>query len=268
MTELRNPNREIPAQAVRAQLSRILQSQIFVRSPRMQRFLQFIVEETLAGRSSQIGEYGIGVAVFDRGAGFEPMLDPIVRNDARRLRFKLLEYYRLTPAETADSVVIDIPKGGYVPAFHRRSQDEDVPIPATSARRLAVLPFDVFSTAPGSAMAGRILSLSLTAGLTNLKGLEAVAHGCLRDGSLREAASELKLSHVIHGSIIESGDCCRIIVNLIQIPNGTQLWACEYRSESGSAMAMRPELSREITVDVTAHLGVTQPEPLKLARAA
>ncbi|MGJ5819915.1 hypothetical protein [Paludibaculum fermentans] len=235
----------------------------------MQRFLQFIVEETLAGRSSQIGEYGIGVAVFDRGADFEPMLDPIVRNDARRLRFKLLEYYRLTPVDPADSLIIDIPKGGYVPAFHRHSPQEDpVPAPSEAVRRLAVLPFDVISSAPETALAGRALSLSLTAGLTNLKGLEAVATGCLRECSLREAASELRLSHVIHGSIIESGNRCRIIVNLIYIPNGTQLWAREYHSESGSTIAFQSELSREITADVTAHLGLAQPEPLKLVRAA
>ena len=53
----------------------------------------------------------LGLAVFDRGADFEPALDPIVRNDARRLRIKLLE------CRTADGVRIDVPKGGYTPVF-------------------------------------------------------------------------------------------------------------------------------------------------------
>jgi hypothetical protein len=48
----------ITPQAVRAQLARILASEVFVLSGRMQRFLQFVVEETLTGRADQLGEYG------------------------------------------------------------------------------------------------------------------------------------------------------------------------------------------------------------------
>jgi len=113
-------NGEIGAQAVRAQVARILASEGFVRSHRMRRFLEFVVEETLAGRAANLGEYGVAVSVFDRSDDFEPALDPIVRNDARRLRVKLSEYYR-TAAHASDRVWIDIPKGGYVPVF--------VPIP-------------------------------------------------------------------------------------------------------------------------------------------
>ena len=113
-------NGEIGAQAVRAQVARIFASEGFVRSHRMRRFLEFVVEETLAGRAANLGEYGVAVSVFDRADDFEPALDPIVRNDARRLRVKLAEYYR-TAAHTSDRVWIDIPKGGYVPVF--------VPIP-------------------------------------------------------------------------------------------------------------------------------------------
>jgi adenylate cyclase len=73
------PNLAFTPPAVRAQLAAILASEAFVRSRRMQRFLEFVVEETLAGRDGQLGEYGIGLAVFDRSPDFEPALDPIVR---------------------------------------------------------------------------------------------------------------------------------------------------------------------------------------------
>src|SRR5689334_12854480 len=105
----------IAPHAVREQLAAILASETFVRCRRMQRFLEFIVEETLAGRADQLGEYCIGVSVFDRGEDFEPALDPIVRNDARRLRLKLFEYYRQPGA--AGWILIEVPKGGYVPVF-------------------------------------------------------------------------------------------------------------------------------------------------------
>jgi hypothetical protein len=42
----------IPHKAVRIQVAKILKSDGFVRAERMRRFLEFIVEETLAGPSS------------------------------------------------------------------------------------------------------------------------------------------------------------------------------------------------------------------------
>jgi len=129
----------IAPDTVREQLATILNSESFVRPRRMQRFLEFIVDETLAGRADQIGEYSIGLTVFDRGTDFEPALDPIVRNDARRLRLKLSEYYGLSHS-TADQVVIEIPKGGYVPVF--------TPVRSSKSRRLAVLPFEVEQRLP------------------------------------------------------------------------------------------------------------------------
>lgn len=108
--------KSIEPDAVRTQLAVILASDGFVRARRMQRFLEFIVEEALAGRAAQLGEYAIGLSVFDRNSDFDPALDPIVRNDARRLRAKLLEYFR-QEARPSD-IVIEVPKGGYVPLFH------------------------------------------------------------------------------------------------------------------------------------------------------
>jgi hypothetical protein len=87
----------------------------------MRRFLEFIVEETLAGRESQLCEYAVALSVFERGESFSPGLDPIVRNDARRLRQKLLEYYHRSPREHDDQIIIDVPKGGYVPTFRAAS---------------------------------------------------------------------------------------------------------------------------------------------------
>jgi hypothetical protein len=111
--------------AIRTQLTNILHSEGFIHAQRMRRFLQFVVEETLAGRASQLCEYSIGLSVFGREEAFEPGLDPIVRNDARRLRQKLAEYYR-QPGNSGDGhVVIEIPKGAYVPTFQLISPPQD-----------------------------------------------------------------------------------------------------------------------------------------------
>jgi Tol biopolymer transport system component len=102
-------------QPVREQLGRIARSEGFASSPRLCRFLQFIVEQKLAGQGDDLKETLIGVHVFDRDPGYDTKSDAIVRVEARRLRAKLQEYYE--GPGLADAVRISLPKGAYVPEF-------------------------------------------------------------------------------------------------------------------------------------------------------
>jgi Tol biopolymer transport system component len=97
------------------QTQRILESQGFRQSPRMARFLRHIVEAALGGDSGELKETFVGVAVYDRPSDYDPKLDPVVRNEARRLRLKLRHYYENEGQDAA--VVIELPKGGYSPVF-------------------------------------------------------------------------------------------------------------------------------------------------------
>lgn len=95
---------------------RVAASPHFSRSILLSRFLMYIVAETIEGREQKITEHQIGVKVFDRPAGYRTVEDNIVRNYARQLRKRLSTYYATEGAH--DPVKIDIPLGGYVPAFH------------------------------------------------------------------------------------------------------------------------------------------------------
>ncbi|HYO83048.1 MAG TPA: FlgO family outer membrane protein [Bryobacteraceae bacterium] len=108
----------VTAEDIRAQFKRIVASGTFASSARMSRFLQFSVEEMLAGRIHELKETTIGLAVFDRPPDYDPRLDPIVRVEARRLREKLSRYYE-TDGQS-DLIVIDLPRGGYAPTLHER----------------------------------------------------------------------------------------------------------------------------------------------------
>ena len=72
--------------AIREQLDRILNSRPFHQAPRRQRFLEYIVNEALAGRGERLKGYNVAQAVFDRAETFDPNIDPIVRLEAARLR--------------------------------------------------------------------------------------------------------------------------------------------------------------------------------------
>jgi hypothetical protein len=111
--------------SVRAQLRRILASREFAASDRMCRFLRLAVTETVEGRSTELKEYRFGVEVFDRPPLFDPGADPIVRVEARRLRAKLAKYYG--SEGRYDDIVVELPKGGYVPLFHRREHSSAEP---------------------------------------------------------------------------------------------------------------------------------------------
>lgn len=114
----------VSQEAVRAQLKRILDSKAFARSPRISRFLTFVVEQTLDGQESKLKEYLLGVEVFGRLDSFDPRIDSIVRVEARRLRYKLDKYYE--NEGPADSVYIHFRKGCYVPAFSEKRPGEDL----------------------------------------------------------------------------------------------------------------------------------------------
>jgi TolB-like protein len=136
---------------VRRQLQRLLSSPILMSSERLRRFLEFVVERTLAGDGDRLKEYVIGVEVFDRDADYDPRLDSIVRVEAARLRTKLSEYY--AGEGRADPIMLTLPKGGYSPvvtvveplaATHASSAGADIataplsasePAPSRASRR-------------------------------------------------------------------------------------------------------------------------------------
>ena len=57
---------------IRAALGRVAASAAFSASPRMQDFLRYVVEETLAGRGDEIKGYSLALEVFRRGDSFDP----------------------------------------------------------------------------------------------------------------------------------------------------------------------------------------------------
>jgi len=100
---------------IRNALARILSSEGFSASARNRKLLEYVVAETLAGRADRIKAYTLATVVFERGADFDPQLDPVVRLEASRLR-KALEHYYLT-AGNDDPIRVSIPKGSYIPSF-------------------------------------------------------------------------------------------------------------------------------------------------------
>lgn len=134
-------------------LQNILTSPEFASSPRVSAALQYVVEETLAGRADRIKAYTIAVDVLQKDDGFDPSSNPIVRVLAGRLREALAAFYS-SPIGLDQAIVITIPKGSYVPVFSRidnrvspefGGEATDVKSPQPFSRTIAIEKFEVFS---------------------------------------------------------------------------------------------------------------------------
>ena len=114
--------RDLPSpDEIRRAVDRVVVSEVFSRSPQLAAFLRFVVEAVLHNRQDRIKAYTIGVEVLRRDPKFDPQLDPIVRVEATRLRRAIERYYAGPGAN--DPLLIDLPRGSYVPTFRYREPD-------------------------------------------------------------------------------------------------------------------------------------------------
>lgn len=180
-----NAKAECPS--VEQELARILTSQQFRESPRLQTFLRFVVCLTLDGKADEIKESTIAAEVFGRE---DTRDDSIVRSAARRLRMRLEEYYQ--QAGFNDSLRIVIPKGSYVPVF------EEQRAPANATQEISALP-PVERARPAlevderNRKASRKLLAFAAAALVILFGVAVASHASRRGQSYNLEAKELYL---------------------------------------------------------------------------
>ena len=154
---------DVPSEAeARSALERILANDAFRTSPQLGAFLRFVVEAALSGRGASLKGYTIGVEALGRDPRFDPQVDPIVRVEATRLRRAMERYY--ASAGSDDPVVIELPRGSYVPVFLRRSAVSELPLAQPSAGRLRTYGRAVVTIALVVAVAGLATLLLLRRG--------------------------------------------------------------------------------------------------------
>jgi TolB-like protein/Flp pilus assembly protein TadD len=228
----------------------------------MSRFLRFAVSETLAGRAASLKEYRFGVEVFDRPESFDPGMDPIVRVEARRLRTKLARYYEVEGR--ADEVIIELPKGGYVPAFGNREQQRVSPPAEADANRLAVLPFvDLTGSEEASYLADG-LTWELIHGLTRLRNLAVLAwHSSSqlrgeRQPDIGAVREKLQVQWVVAGSVRRWREQLRVVAQLIDASTGVYLWSETYERSADHAADIQQEISHAIVDTLRVRLGGAQ----------
>lgn len=129
MAEVRTAR--LSEQESRALLQRILDSKGLRRAIRLRSFLTYVVDRKLVGSVDEISEVLIGHRVFDRPANYNTGEDSIVRTEALNLRKRLAQYFQGEGQN--EPVLLQIPKGTYVPVFVEREIQQNTDESPTSS---------------------------------------------------------------------------------------------------------------------------------------
>lgn len=113
---------KIPSPDIQEELGRVLDSRCFRSRKAAQKFLSYIVAQTVDGRGKDINQYSIATEGLSKEIDFDPSSNPLIRVQAGRLRKQLEEYYAGEGRE--NMVRIMLPIGSYQPAFMNRDEHQ------------------------------------------------------------------------------------------------------------------------------------------------
>jgi hypothetical protein len=99
-------------------LHRVAAAPRFQKSKRLRELLLYLGERSLQDPAYILREQEIGVDVFGRSADYDTSHDTLVRVQVSQLRKKLQEHFSEEGRD--EPLVIEIPKGNYVPVFRPR----------------------------------------------------------------------------------------------------------------------------------------------------
>jgi serine/threonine-protein kinase len=280
------PATQQAAEGARRELERVLESAAFRRNERLSGFLRFVVERTLEGRAQELKESVIAIEVFGRKPDYNPKHDPIVRTEATRLRARLSQYY--AEEGKGDPLVIDLPRGGYVPVFREVAVAQALPpahaigvsklltatllvvITATTAWwwiehrsapiAIAALPFINLSQDSANEYFADGLTSEIIRNLSIIDGLAVrsqtssfVLKGKSRN--IHEAGKQLAADYILEGSVLRDGRQLRINAQFVRVRDDFPLWSGKYDRELTDVFIIQDEISRGIVNSLRLKLG-------------
>jgi adenylate cyclase len=240
-----------PEGAIRQQLERILESAQFAAAESARKVLRFLVEEALAGRSHRLKEYTLATDVFGRDASFDPKTNPVVRVEASRLR-RRLEFYYLTLGRE-DPVLIELPRGTYVPAFHPhadvlhlgealahvKADRTGNGAAAALAKALPVgpsilvLPFETLGGA--DSVFGDGITVEMVTALSRFREFHVIGRGTAfahrGEKDAMKLHDELGADYTLTGSVRREDDRVRVHAELLCGADGKVCWAEGYERD-------------------------------------
>jgi adenylate cyclase len=241
-------------------LDQVLASRTFRASNRMKALLKYIVESRLKAKDQPMTEYHIALDVFGRTTSFDPRIDSIVRVEVRRLRSKLRTYFE--DEGQGDSIIIELPRGSYVPIIRRSaiagfsSSRASSPQPEVSIAVLPLLSFDHHKES-------RLLCDGLTEELIDVLTDTHWVRVCPRTAvvrfkdysdDIRQIGKRLGVAMLLEGSVRKVGGQLRVSIRLIPAVHGFSQRLGVYNVKMKNALSAQQMISRLIVTDLALRL--------------
>jgi TolB-like protein len=269
-TYMKHENVTITVDLVREELTFILNSDDFRNSPVLAKFLEFVVLEKIFLRDEEIKEYTIGVKALGRPPDFNPQIDPIVRIHAGRVRMALFHFYNTEGK--FHKIVIDIPKGSYVPSFSLRDSEKTTsqteqnfeaefvpvsngyaPVEGHIKPVLAVLPFTNLSSDNSKDFFVAGIGEQISTDMARFQNISVISY--FSTNNHKPGSVDLKklrkipgLEYILMGSVRFIDSAVRVNVQLMHPENSRILWSEVYNRQytPGNVFEIQEHISDQV----------------------
>jgi TolB-like protein len=222
------------------QLKRIFLHPDFTNSEILRKFLSFVVSETLIGNASLLKEYTIALKVLAKPVNFNPQRNCIVRIHARRLRSALSHYYNNLFID--DEIIIDMPKGKYVPVFMNRNEWlEEIKSSwngnGSGMTRIekdpitfAILPFICNTGGELITLFSENLCLNICSALSQANKVSVIGFQAIKgmtgpQTDIKQLSATLRFNHIISGGIQYLKQRIRVNIQIMDCRSCQQVWS-------------------------------------------
>ena len=142
---------------------------------------------------------------------------------------------------------------------------ETAPAAAATDKSVAVLPFENLSSDKENAFFAQGIQDEIITTLSRISGLRVIsrtstAHYSSAPENLPEIARQLRVTHLLEGSVQRAGDRVHINVQLIRADNDAHLWAQSYDRQLTDIFGVEAEVAKSIADSLQARLSPQEKE--------
>ena len=142
----------------------------------------------------------------------------------------------------------------------------------SSAKSIAVLPFDNFSPTPDDSYFADGVQDEILTNLAKVADLQVISRGSVRAyrssadrPSPGEIGSALHVHYLVNGSVRRAGDQIRVTAQLVDSATGRELWAERYEGNLANVFAIQTQIAQEISQALQAQLSSKEKESIEEA---
>jgi TolB-like protein/Tfp pilus assembly protein PilF len=132
-------------------------------------------------------------------------------------------------------------------------------MPAILEKSVAVLPFENLSSNPDNAYFADGIQEEIRTRLARIADLKVISRNSTqryqsKPGNLAEIAKQLRVAHILEGSVQKAADQVRVNVQLVNVQTDSQLWAETYDRKLNDIFSVESEIAKRIAESLQAKL--------------